>query len=389
MKFSCIVVLFLAFPSMGLFTQSAQLGESRVKIVHRYDFRTRLDGKYAGLVYGGALGVLTFNSLSEVKARFFLEEEGLKNTQYLEKHISNEEISTFQYDDKGRQVGFSNGSVPLFRNFPYHPPEKAWAVGSTWVSSGEIILDWNKSGIYTRVPILTEYKIVNLKTDEQSPYWEISGLHALRYKQGGDPAGSPSLTAIQGKHESLIHWPVDSTLPKFFRIKTEEVISSGGSTLTRNGFWLTWYNGVLPMGLTQEKEKIETQLHQAQVPEVEIQEKEAGLNLVLKNLQFVADEAKLLPGEGPRLEFIAQVLRGIPRRSILITGHTADIGQDEAQKSLSLDRAKAIVDALKTRGVEPKRLYFEGKGADQPIADNATAEGRALNRRVEITILED
>ena len=72
---------------------------------------------------------------------------------------------------------------------------------------------------------------------------------------------------------------------------------------------------------------------------------------------------------------------------IRITGHTDAVGSDEANQILSEGRANAVRDELIKRGIAAERIEAEGKGESEPIADNATEEGRAKNRRVEFTII--
>ena len=72
-------------------------------------------------------------------------------------------------------------------------------------------------------------------------------------------------------------------------------------------------------------------------------------------------------------------------RSITIAGHTDSVGSDEMNKALSLKRADAVR-YLVMHGMAPDRIKTEGAGKSQPIADNATPDGRANNRRVEIIL---
>ncbi|MDH5857385.1 OmpA family protein [Lampropedia aestuarii] len=74
-------------------------------------------------------------------------------------------------------------------------------------------------------------------------------------------------------------------------------------------------------------------------------------------------------------------------KQILIAGHTDNVGAKSTNVRLSLKRAEAVMAALSSRGVDASRMQAKGFGFDEPIADNRTKEGQALNRRVEITIL--
>jgi outer membrane protein OmpA-like peptidoglycan-associated protein len=73
---------------------------------------------------------------------------------------------------------------------------------------------------------------------------------------------------------------------------------------------------------------------------------------------------------------------------IEISGHTDKTGSEPVNFKLSEARAKTVVDYLVQKGVDQARMEFKGYGSLQPIADNATAQGRAKNRRVEFKILE-
>ena len=69
---------------------------------------------------------------------------------------------------------------------------------------------------------------------------------------------------------------------------------------------------------------------------------------------------------------------------IVAVGHTDSVGTDAYNQKLSIRRAESVKKYLVSKGIEAKRIYVEGKGESQPVADNKTAEGRAKNRRVQI-----
>ena len=90
----------------------------------------------------------------------------------------------------------------------------------------------------------------------------------------------------------------------------------------------------------------------------------------------------------PILDRFAEGLRSSPNAEVRIVGHTDSTGSDAVNNPLSLNRANSTRDYLMMRGVSGSRIYTEGRGSYQPIATNATAEGRARNRRVEIYVGE-
>ena len=104
------------------------------------------------------------------------------------------------------------------------------------------------------------------------------------------------------------------------------------------------------------------------------------------DLSFDTGRAQVKPDMAPILSKFAQGLDGTMR--VRVVGHTDSQGSDALNNPLSRDRAEAVRDYLVTQGVTASRIEVEGRGEQQPLADNATAEGRAKNRRVEIFLRE-
>jgi OOP family OmpA-OmpF porin len=102
---------------------------------------------------------------------------------------------------------------------------------------------------------------------------------------------------------------------------------------------------------------------------------------------FDFDKAILKPEGKAKLDDLVSKLKGIALEVIIAIGHTDSIGSDAYNQKLSVRRAEAVKAYLVSKGIEPNRIYTEGKGKSQPIADNRTAEGRAKNRRVEIEVV--
>ena len=135
------------------------------------------------------------------------------------------------------------------------------------------------------------------------------------------------------------------------------------------------------------KKKIEDNKNQKTAP-ITVENTEAGIRLTIQNLQFKADSAQLLAGEEKRLDQIAEILRLADGAQFLIEGHTADTGYEAGEMMLSKERAYSIAAELTKRGIDSSRFICKGSGSKKPVASNDTPEGKALNRRVEITILD-
>lgn len=112
---------------------------------------------------------------------------------------------------------------------------------------------------------------------------------------------------------------------------------------------------------------------------------DAGQAVVLDGLAFAPGRAELLDGDHALLADLAAWLLADPARRVALVGHTDSSGAADANLALSRARAEAVRDVLSRRyAIDPARIGARGLGADSPRADNATAEGRAQNRRVEV-----
>ena len=102
---------------------------------------------------------------------------------------------------------------------------------------------------------------------------------------------------------------------------------------------------------------------------------------------FDFDKAVLKAEGKAKLDDLVGKVKGINLEVIIAVGHTDAVGADAYNQKLSVQRAEAVKAYLVTKGIEKNRVYTEGKGEKQPVADNKTKEGQAKNRRVEIEVV--
>lgn len=101
---------------------------------------------------------------------------------------------------------------------------------------------------------------------------------------------------------------------------------------------------------------------------------------------FDFDSAQVRPDAERTLSEVVEVIKGYAKRPVRVEGHTDSVASDDYNQKLSQRRADAVRTWLASRGVEGRRLATRGFGESKPVADNATAEGRQRNRRVEVII---
>lgn len=131
-------------------------------------------------------------------------------------------------------------------------------------------------------------------------------------------------------------------------------------------------------------------IYDDKVQDVEIRDDARGIQISVQNLQFVADSSELLAEEEPRLNELAEMLRTVVESqeyTVTVEGHTASVGKPTGELNLSIERALAIIQAMEKRGIDTSQFTYRGYGGTVPLGDNDTAEGRAMNRRVEIMII--
>jgi len=109
--------------------------------------------------------------------------------------------------------------------------------------------------------------------------------------------------------------------------------------------------------------------------------------IVLRGVNFDFDKSNIRADARPILDEAVRTLAGEPDINISVEGHTDNIGTDAYNEKLSLRRAHAVADYLTKGGITRSRMTVKGYGESKPVASNATADGRAQNRRVELRIV--
>ena len=141
--------------------------------------------------------------------------------------------------------------------------------------------------------------------------------------------------------------------------------------------------------LRQVMEDAQKRLKELQSDLINVSKDARGTIISMSDILFETGKANLTANLKTNLARIAGILMVYKEPNILVDGHTDNVGSRERNQVLSEDRAKNVMNYLADNGVEAKRLSALVSAFDKPIADNATPEGRAKNRRVDLIIMEE
>lgn len=373
---------------------SLYLPGEKFRLTERADLRRYENGRFIGLSYRETRGVLEVRPGEQpgqprISGDYYVFEETKHQAHHVAKKIDQVVPVSFTLAADGSYRVAPDAAYPTLRSFPVFPAEPV-EPGDSWRAYGVRVVEPLRDGQHTRVRFYCEYRYAGHQVRNGVDYEVIQAQYAMRYRQGEDPYGDGRIQRISGRHVVTIYYDPTRRKPAFMSDQMEEQYQMAGDrSVAFKGFILTWFDLIAPLNRARVAQEVRKELDRAGVQDVQVEEKAEGVALTLNKIHFVADQAVVLPEERPRLQALADALKKIQSRSFLVVGHTARVGSEESQYTLSVERAKVIVDYLVQAGLDPDRFLYEGRGGTQPVAPNDTEENMAKNRRVEIVILED
>ena len=400
-----VLAVAFALATLSVHAEGAVLSLSlpdRIRISERTNLSRTEDGRYVGLMNRQVTGYLT--RAPETRApgteapftgRMLVYEQTLRDMSRVGRPVDESYPAALTVDP--RRAFTDSNRVPRYRSIPTLP-EGPVLVGDTWSAPGELVIALPHGAEPIVLEVQVNYRYAGLEPFDGELVHRIEGRFGTRYPPLPDPeddgAEKPPLRTdinrIAGRHSLTILLPADSAAPFFIRDEIEEQyeLMNAPTTLVR-GHTLLFVRGLSVRAQRDIAEVIEHQFEETETQGVVVEQTDTGTRVTVQNIRFVPDQAVILLGERDRLEQIAEVLKSIPDVRFLVVGHTADVGTEESQLELSQQRAQVIVAELVRRGLDPMRFDLEGRGGDEPVASNENEAGRALNRRVEIYILEE
>ena len=302
---------------------------------------------------------------------------------YINDNINNNDIQEikenilvkYHKDSKGTTFVPVASIFPVMRNIPMFPDENV-IPGTTWESEGLEVHDF--------------FSTNNISDPLQTA--EISYICNIDVTNTGDNSIDPKIYKVTGTSNNTLFFSLKENRPLKEIYERDYVIIT--STMDTYRFVdsgnRVWNKIESTIDKKKELAKIENDIKDQELEDVNISETTDGLKLSLENISFEPDSAVLTKQEALRLKEIAKILTKYKDKHIRIVGHTADRGTPEAQMKLSALRAKAVAkELLHYNAISSKNTEIQGKGASEPIASNKTEKDRKKNRRVEIFITEE
>jgi outer membrane protein OmpA-like peptidoglycan-associated protein len=295
--------------------------------------------------------------------------------------------SVFERDSLGRLAIDGAYFMPVVRDVPVFPGRDLKA-GDIWRAGGYEIHDFRDSfGIPEpyRIPFTADYEYLGNRAWEGREYPAISVSYRI---DNSPPAVRGRLwpRRILGASDQILYWDRELGQSRSYEESFRMIFELSDGTLAE-------YRGtaraeILPAP-RMDKETVAGEIERELGGIAAVRVDQEGVTISLEAIQFAPDSPELLPAERAKLDSIGEILARYPGRDILVTGHTALAGTAADRMELSLRRARAAADYLIRRGWAEDRVVIRGYGAERPVADNRSEEGRERNRRVEITILEN
>ncbi len=361
-------------------------------VVERADLRKYENGRYVGVEFRETKGIF--------RGEPGPQSDHVEGTLYFLEGLTHQGSTVAHRIDAAIPVSYAvllDGSwavsgdpvYPMARGFPAIPA-RALSPGEAWRAPGVRVVAPLREGSPVSVRFDCSYRYDGVQELNGGRAGLVSAQYALRYDSALDPWGQGPVVSVRGSHALRIRLDPGSRAVSFIQDRLEEEYRlEDGRSIGYKGFALTWVLPAAPLDPQEAVRNVTEALSRSGASDVEVARKPEGVTLSVNRIHFVADQAAVLPEDLLRLASVAAALESVPKRSFRVIGHTAAVGSEESQRELSVQRAKAVVDYLVSRGLSAGRFLYEGRGGGEPVASNDTEEGRAANRRVEIVILED
>lgn len=283
--------------------------------------------------------------------------------------------------------------MPTVRNVPVFP-EYPVEIGQGWTADGHEAEDLRQTfGVPNpyHVPFTARYKYLRDEDSEKGSKLNVISVNYTFYYESPsayiDNMNMPAST--MGNSSEIIWWDNQKGIIDHYQEDFKIIIETyAGDIFTFRGKSGAEVTEFKSLNNDENLNIIRQTVQDMDLKNVSVKKSDKGLTISLENIQFEPDSSILMASEKLKLKKIASILLQF-QNDLLITGHCAERGTEKNRQRISEERADAVADFLKALNVrDDYHIYTMGKGSKEPAASNATEEGRAKNRRVEITILD-
>jgi outer membrane protein OmpA-like peptidoglycan-associated protein len=310
--------------------------------------------------------------------------------------LSEDYASEFWRNGRGAYTMNDDYFMPVVRDVPLFP-EGDVAIGQSWSAPGSEVHDFRRSlGMKSafHIPITVSYTYLRNETRNSVDCAVIGVSYNVFYKVTAKPETSGTYPVrVTGSSQQTYWWDLTNKRLLCAEENFDFIFTLvGGDEIEFSGQSKGEQIEAKPLDRQKAAQDIQKELQDRKIENASVRPDVQGVTITLENVNFPPNSDTLLPAEQEKLRRIAEILKKYPDRDILITGHTAAVSgyTEEEHQLLSEKRAKAAGDFLLSIGArQHEQVTYRGMGDRVPIADNSTEEGRAKNRRVEITILEN
>ncbi len=390
---------------LGLFAAVSLYGEAqqfefryrdgeRYRILSTVDQEVRINGRLshqARILNRIAIEVTAVDGdRGTIEATFRTSEEAFRAGQVFA--WGEDYTSRFERDARGYYDIEPHYFMPVVRDVPVFP-EHELAPGDTWTAEGSEVHDFRRGfGIPEafHFPITVHYRYAGREERDGKKLDVIEMRYNVLHRPEGVRTRQVYPHTITGYADQRLYWDNLAGRPHSYEEDYALVFAlTDGRTFEFSGTAEARVVESDPLDRDALRTEIERDLEERGVEDTRVASDDDGVTISLENIQFAPDSDELLLSERAKLDAIAEILLRYPDRDIMVTGHTALAGTEAGRRQLSERRAQVVGQYLLDSGVRTTdQIMTRGFGAQRPVADNDTAEGRRRNRRVEITIME-
>ncbi len=337
------------------------------------------------------------NGSGILDATFATSEDSQKSKNGQHFTLGQEYKSAFERSKEGVYTIEDNYFMPTVRNVPVFP-DRALKPGDTWKKEGYEAYDLRRTFHINKpfkVPFTADYIYKGAETDAKKKTFDIIEVQYKLYYESPELPQDTKYTGFEpattmGFSHQTIYWNYEKGAIDHYNETFIIVIETLNGTIFKfQGTSEAEVNDIIKTSSKENIQQVQKKIDNMGLQNVSVTEGQKGLTISLEKIQFEPDSAILQESEKVKIKKIAVILNEYKKNDLLVTGYCALAGTKSERKELSEQRADSVADYLTEIKVrDTDHIFTEGLGAENPIATNETEEGRAKNRRVEITIMD-